>query len=109
MAWKRGNGDTKFIQQVIKTVNFMNRLILEQGKDYMLGMRRTEAEIAEKGSNTDWYPELQEHEKVDLMVAEKSSFAKEKPSCGAVEELLAALKSHAVDILTRENQSKKAY
>ena len=69
----------------------------------MLGMKKRGAQLAEKGSMTDWYPPVEE-----TSPERKSTFAK-TPTKGGTDRLLEALKSHAIDILAREDPSKKGY
>ena len=115
VAWVRGGGDVTFIQKMIRTVNFLNRLLLAPGEDYMLGTKRAGAQLAERGSNTDAY------HPATVAVADAEAaperppsddaggVTSKKPAGGALSELLRTLRGHAIDILTREAPSKRAY
>ena len=42
MIMWRDEGKMDYIHKIIKTCNFMNRLILDSGRDFMLGKKKIE-------------------------------------------------------------------
>ena len=108
----RDKGQLDAIHKIIKNVNFMNRLVLENNKDYILGQKKETKNQKDFECQVDTYePVIIEKEVRKEEPAEKKSKPEGSVSLFSPElkEFMSRLKEHVIDIIMRDNPKKKAY
>ena len=109
MIMWRGKGQMDQIYKIIKTVNYLNRLLLESGKDYILGSKKVQPDQADAFCQVDTY---------EPVVVEKEARPKQEPKkenavemiCSPIlKEFMNRLKEHVINIIIRDDPKKKTY
>lgn len=107
----RDKGKLDNITKIIKTTNYMNRLLLEGNKDYVLGQKKVSTDTKEFACQVDTFEPVI----IEKMVKDPDAAPKPKPAgsemiCSPeMKEFMSRLKAHVVDIIVREKPNHKAY
>ena len=106
MIYWRDGGKMDYVLRIIKTVNYLNRLVLESGKDYILGSKKIETAKIDAAVQVDTYEPA-------AVEAELKEPAKAPPADAlwtpVLKDFMALLKKHVIDIIARDNPSRRSY
>ena len=105
----RENGDVTMINKIIKTSNYLNRLLLEDEEDYLLGKKKAAKETADFGQSCDLYEPKIITKTVEKEVEKESETKEEEEINQDMVDFKDVIKNHIVTLNQRMNPGETAY